>query len=254
MRYFVPDHRLADELSPQSKIEEKLGGMPWGLPSDRWPMCANCGKPLSLLAQLLHHSERLNLGHDGRSLFVFQCNQDPGMCSSWEGGSGANACFVLEPEQLIRGLSPVPEKAVEPDREVRIVNWIEREDGLTAEQAAFFFDEAKWDALEEDQREELFEKSEQCTRLGGVPTWIQSMGEAPQDGWRFVGQLDSDHRFLTPPAPGAKDVRAVKTNPDNPQELTYFCSGPNFGDAGIGYIFLKDAAGVPEGWFFWQCG
>lgn len=254
MRYFVPDLRLAEELSPQSNLEEKLGGIPWGLPAELWPMCGQCGKPQSLLAQFVHHRERLNLGREGRSLFVFLCGQDPGMCSEWEGGGGGNACFVVEPEQLIAGLSSVPPKAVVPDREVRIVGWVERDDGLSKQQVDVFIDQDKWDALEEDQREDLFGKPEQCTRLGSVPTWIQSSSEAPQGGWRFVGQLDSDHRLLTPPAPWAKDVRAVKTNPDNPLDMTYFCTGPNFGDAGIGYIFLKDADGVPEGWFFWQCG
>jgi hypothetical protein len=35
---------------------------------------------------------------------------------------------------------------------------------------------------------------------------------------------------------------------------THWAQGPNFGDGGIGYIFLKQGDGVPEGLFFWQCG
>jgi hypothetical protein len=253
MRYFVPDIRLPSELPPQTHIEDKLGGLPWGLPADRWPMCSQCRKPQSLLAQFRHHSARLDLGREGRCLFVFQCNHDPGMCSSWEGGSGANACFVVEPETLAVGVPAIPNPQPLIERELRIVQWVEREDGLSPAQCEIFFDDSKWGALEEDEREDLFVKAEQCTRLGGVPHWIQSSGEAPADGWRFVGQLDSLHRFLTPPAAPDPGVRAVTAHAQHPKSLTYFCEGPNFGDAGIGYLFLKNAGERPEGWFFWQC-
>jgi hypothetical protein len=30
--------------------------------------------------------------------------------------------------------------------------------------------------------------------------------------------------------------------------------GPNFGDGGIAYLFLKHTDSVPIAWFFWQCG
>jgi hypothetical protein len=100
------------------------------------------------------------------------------------------------------------------EREARIVRWIERDDGLTLAQASVFFDADKWDALGEDMREDLFAKVEQCTKLGGVPHWIQSSGEAPGDNWRFVGQLDSLYRFLTPPKSNEKGLRQVKTDPN----------------------------------------
>ena len=95
MQYFVPDIRLTAELPPQFNLEEKLGGIPWGLPPDRWPACADCGKPQTLLAQFVHHPMRLDLNREGRCLFVFHCTQNPGMCDSWRGGGGANACFVI---------------------------------------------------------------------------------------------------------------------------------------------------------------
>jgi hypothetical protein len=253
MRYFVPEIRLASELPVQACIQDKLGGLPWGLAAGRWPRCSDCGKPQSLLAQFSHDASRLDLGREGRSLFLFQCDNNPGMCSTWKGGSGANACFVLEPEELSAAISELPDRTP-VDHEVRIIQWIEREDGLTSSQTPAFFDDAKWDALDEDMREDLFLKAEPCTRLGGVPHWIQSAGEAPGDGWRFVGQLDSLYRFLTPPKSNEKGLRAVKTDPKQPHLLTHFCDGPNFGDAGIGYIFLKDTGALPQGWFFWQCG
>ena len=92
MRCFVPDIRLAAELPEQTKLEEKFGGVPWGLDEELWPTCADCGKHQSLLAQLVHDDTRLNLGREGRVLLVFQCNHSPGMCETETGGSGANAC------------------------------------------------------------------------------------------------------------------------------------------------------------------
>ncbi len=253
MRYFVPDIRLATELSPQFQLEEKLGGIPWGLRPERWPSCVDCGKSQTLLAQFVHDDIRLNLGRTGRSLFVFHCTHSPGMCDSWKAGGRANACFVVEPEDLLQGVTPLPASAALPEREARIAQWRELEDGLTAEEAQVFFDENKWMALDEGRRDELFTKAPLCTRLGGAPHWIQGSREAPGDEWRFVGQLDSDYRFLTQPALGAEGIRTVKLHKDEPN-LHYVCTGPNFGDAGIGYIFINLDASPPDGLFFWQCG
>jgi hypothetical protein len=164
VQYFVPDIRLTAELPPQFNLEEKLGGIPWGLPPDRWPACADCGKPQTLLAQFVHHPMRLDLNREGRCLFVFHCTQNPGMCDSWRGGGGANACFVIEPEDLLSALTPPPAKAATPEREARIVQWQEREDGVTAEQGAFFFDDERRLDLDEAVREELFPKAS-CQRV-----------------------------------------------------------------------------------------
>ena len=247
MKYFVPDIRLPSELPPQNSVQERLGGVPWGLRSADWPRCSDCGRSQSLLAQLLHDPARLDLGRAGRVLFVFQCNHDPGMCSTWEGGSGANACFVLEPESLSGGPSMQPDDSPAIENEVRIVRWLERDDGLPSSLSASFFDEQKHFALPE----ETIACIPSSTRLGGVPCWIQSPTEAPSDGWRFVGQLDSTYSFLRPPA---TTESWVKADAQQWEGRSHYAIGPNFGDGGIAYLFLRDASPVPEGWFFWQCG
>ena len=66
---------------------------------------------------------------NGVSVTSSRRHHDPGVCSSWEGGSGANACFVTEPEQLTDSLSPTPPDAPPLEREARIVEWLERDDG-----------------------------------------------------------------------------------------------------------------------------
>jgi hypothetical protein len=247
MKYFVPDIRLATDLPPQTSVEDKFGGIPWGLKSDDWPTCSECGRSQSLLSQLIHNPVRLDLGRIGRVLFVFQCNHDPGMCSTWEGGSGANACFVCEPESLIDRLATPPADRPHLEHEVRVVRWLERDDGLPEVLFPSFFDEDKYFSLPE----ETIASVSSSTRLGGVPAWIQSPAETPSGHWRFIGQLDSMHSFFSAPAASASWIWA---DAERWEGRTHCGTGPNFGDGGIAYLFLRNASPVPEGWFFWQCG
>ena len=61
------------------------------------------------------------------------------MCSTWEGGSGSNACFVTEPEDLIAGFSSPPDEEIPLEREARIIEWIERNDGIDPSLASYFY-------------------------------------------------------------------------------------------------------------------
>jgi hypothetical protein len=178
-------------------------------------------------------------------LSVFQCNHDPGMCATWEGGSGANACIVTEPEDLGPRLAALPLDAPPIEREARIVEWLGREDDLDEETAARFFASSEYDELTEAETG----KVTWSTRLGGVPRWVQGPDEAPE-GWRFIGQLDSTYSFLQ--APGVEDA-GVAEDAERWEGRSHYCEGPNFGDGGIAYLFLRTGPGTPEGWFFWQC-
>ncbi|MEO0377192.1 MAG: hypothetical protein AAF329_21790 [Cyanobacteria bacterium P01_A01_bin.17] len=240
-------------MPPQTQPEDKVGGLPWGLPIERYPICRDCGKSQSLLLQLVHHPERLNLGRPGRNLFVFQCNHDAGGCASWEGSSGANACFVLEPEELANHTTPLPKDDPYLEVEARIINWIVGDDGISQEKVTpdgVFCDvsDAELDAVYEQQ------KGYGGTRLGGVPNWVQDHNEAPQPDWKFVGQLYGEYRLFEEPSTSAKDSPRGKTGHIYPRrDGEWGFSGPNLGDAGLGYIFIQLQTGKPEGWFFWQC-
>jgi hypothetical protein len=245
MRYFVPDIRVASELPPQSRPEDKLGGLPWGL-GKRWPTCSHCGKSQSLLAQFLHDPVRLDLGKSGRVLSVFQCNHDPGGCPTWEGGGGANACFVTDSEDIEAGLSPLPTDKPPLEREVRIVTWLERDDGVPESLAVAFFSDETYLALPEAETR----KVSSSTRLGGVPFWLQSADESPRDGWRFVGQLATTYDFFCPPIIVDEGITIDRSRREG---RTHYADGPIFGDGGYAYLFLRPGTEVPEGWFFWQC-
>jgi hypothetical protein len=249
MRYFVPQLAAVPEvyrragwtysgrgavkqLPDQFSLEGKFGGLPWGLPAERWPYCAFCHSPQSLIAQLRHERDRLDLGKTGRVLFVFQCNGDQGRCPTWDMNSGANSCFVLDEEELTEGLSE-PNWYVAPEDHVdrwldenvfeewRVLRWQEKEDGIPASYPGFFgLLHALPEGYDEAQDTKFCSEVFQGTKLGSVPFWLQFPKDPP--GGRFLGQIDSD-----------------------------CCQA--FARGGKGYIFLTGPATAPHGWFLWQC-
>lgn len=242
MKYFVPQVKLSADLPVQHNIEEKFGGYPWGLRQADWPMCKECGAHQTLLAQLAHHPEHLNLGASGRMLFVFQCTDG---CSSWEGGSGCNACFVMDVEELTDSVTPLPQDAPLPEVEVRILGWLEFEDAVQPEQLPAFFDEDQHMELAED----VLDAIPSITKLGGAPVWCQSPNEAPKD-YQFVAQLEESHSIFEKP----QDTEwQGYSEPHMPWKQRWTVGEHNFG-SGSAYIFLRYKPGEkPDGWFFWQC-
>ena len=126
----------------------KIGGIPWGLPSDHWPSC--CGRPQKLLAQLCHEPPMLDLGFPGAVLHLFQCLE---CCGIDEYGRDA---FVIDGAHLGNGLVRVPEYDRSPDLgnaligEFWITGWEEHEDGIPAARLAeFFIEEDLW-ALQDE--------------------------------------------------------------------------------------------------------
>jgi hypothetical protein len=233
VKYFVPELMPDEELPVQSSLEEKFGGLPWGLPSERWPLCGCCGTPQSLLAQVCHRHERLNLGKEGRVLFVFACNDDYSRCPTWDMNSGANSSIVLDEEELTEELTSPAISHVFAEQHLarwldeqvfpvwRVVRWLEKDDGIPESYPGFFgLHRGVPDGHDEQEYEGYWSAVSQETRLGGVPFWIQL--PQPPPGGRFLGQIDSN-----------------------------CCQA--FGDNGIGYIFLTGPASAPRGWFLWQC-
>lgn len=265
MRYYIPDVRVPIERpakptlasvagrlfggrvevhAPAPGSSERLGGVPAGLLPDQWPRCRDCGKSQSLLAQLDHHPDRLDLGREGRVLFIFQCEHDPGMCATWEAFSGANACFVVEPETLVAEETKAPVDAPPVLPHVNILDWVSRDDGIAASFADAFQTEQAYLEVPED----VLSKVTWSTRLGGLPRWLQSADEGPRPAWNFIGQLDGTYSFLSPPKPLPPWINVDK---ERWEGRTHVGIGPNFG-GGLAYLFLKYGDGCPEGCMFWQ--
>jgi hypothetical protein len=167
-------------------------------------------------------------------------------CETWKGDAGTNACFVLEPEELIDALSSLPSDPPAVEREARILDWLDRDDGITISQAAAFSKQSELAKL----REEVVHRALAVTRLGGIPTWLQSAHEAPEDGWRFAGQLHTLFSFYRPPETRGKDIVRDRHRLAG---RTHFGAGLDcFGVDPICYFFLRETETRPEGWFLWQ--
>ena len=117
---FRPVFELGVFLRQRSGREDKLGGLPFGLPANKWPRCRVCGRPQVYIAQF-RASERLRLGRDGRVLFLFQC-PDGCFCEAWDPSTGANCALLLDEDQLTNRPTEVPE-GTEVEPEGIIVGW-----------------------------------------------------------------------------------------------------------------------------------
>jgi hypothetical protein len=262
MRIFKPELRPAVLLPPQATLDDKFGGLPWGLPSDRWPVCVACGQPQSLLAQLRHHPDRLDLGRAGRVLHVFQCADWANTgCNPFKWGAGASACFVLEPEELGAGLTPprgLIGKADDPwawhgHIAARVASWLEGEDSLPADQHDAYFDRKRWWKVPYEVRDAI----DPGAKLGGIPHWgnVGPSDHLPRP-WRLAVQMVDDH-FFSGPAPedflqmtdesGQPLTRSVWESEDG---SGWDCRWANFA-TGIGYVYL-DEANPPAARFTWQ--
>jgi hypothetical protein len=275
MKYFTPKFKLSADLPQQTALKEKVGGLPWGLSLERYPVCSDCGRSQTLIIQLVHHPERLDLGRSGRTLLVFQCTYEPGVCQTWDGSHGANACIILEPEELTSELTTLPSDAPELGIEAQITDWVPADDGIPPENVTP--NGEVWclpddETMDDDAYFDMCYQAYGGTKLGGAPAWVQDQGEAPSPGWRFVAQLDE--QFVLERKPSTTDAvtldliqrnhisvsrRLKEDSASKPRDKwewiedgTWQFTGPNLG-CGLGYIFVQPLKCEPKGWFFWQC-
>ncbi len=216
MKYYIPKLQLGLFSTSQTSIEDKFDGLPWGIPSASWPVCRSCDKTMSLIAQLNHHAERLNLGRSGRSLFIFMCCNPYSQCEwTWDSAEGCNSSFVLEPESLETGITYPPDVA-QPDSaeirfwgnctynqerdpgatiwietEVRVLGWLEQDGSIPESARSDFMSESRYGSLDREYIKSVYNG----TKLGSVPSWVQW----PQNSdWDFIGQFSDYYGFHTP--------------------------------------------------------
>ncbi|MBB5958283.1 hypothetical protein FHS29_004891 [Saccharothrix tamanrassetensis] len=172
----------------------RTGGLPL-LPADvEWPRCAACKGNMQFLARIQQdgtfvdeHGEPTG---DRRVVQVFMCENDPGMCETWEAHSGANAVIVLPPDPA--PVRQAPPEGVTTLAEVSSVRLFETDVEPTEEFSHPY--EAAREAWAEDPGKR---GRDVLGQLGGSPSWLQShraLGcrecAAPL---RFVAQLEEGH-------------------------------------------------------------
>lgn len=169
----------------------KLGGLPWGLPVGLWPVCRECDRPMSHLAQL-PAADAIAIGED-EVLFVFKCEWDS-VCSFWEADGGANFVFTVARSSLGDDPTPVPTEA--PDgppavlRELAIEGWRAGDDGAPTELEDAFYDYERHRVLPAEIAHPHDWASAWRTKAGGAPYWTANGVPETLPG-RLLLQLDT---------------------------------------------------------------
>lgn len=270
MRFYLPKFEIATLQPPQKKFRSKFGGLPWGLPVDRWSLCQECGKPMSLLAQLSHDPPALDFGGPDHVLHLFQCQE----CFGYDAGEGNDAVFVPV-KDLGRGLSEPPAPLDLLVGELWIKGWTKQDDGLDPALYKQIFDQKKWIQLPEDVVESMFE-SRWRTKMGGLPYWTGNGPlHKPRRGYEFLFQLDDAIQFegklpspdevggmviVDKPA-GKQDYRQPKPQDkkrnapwhlQSAQRGSFVASITNLGTDGTAYVFINRQSKPPKVYWFWN--
>ena len=251
MDYYIPDIVKQDEAKDQMTVGQ-FGGMPIAFPAERWPHCSACEGAMSFIAQFDHHPPALDLGANGRTLYIFMCQQDPGMCEDWDADGGANACLLLDQDEQQNGAVYDIDAPTTGDA-VPIHAWLRRASQLTEQEAHILAHQDYPANMSEDTLSDLWKKKiDGNTHMGGIPDWIQSADEGYRPGWEFVGQIESGLQYLK------QDDRRDITDPLHVDEAASFQVDKfNFG-GGAAYLFAErgheHSGERPIFHFFWQCG
>ncbi|AUT49855.1 hypothetical protein [Achromobacter sp. AONIH1] len=210
-------------------LAHKLGGLPWGLPVARWPLCAECGRPMSHLLQAPgpaadEASPALPLQAD-EVLYAFKCEWDS-ICSFWEEDGGANAVFTVPRAELADGPTAPPAHAEDGAPEILpelvVADWRIADDGAPAELESAFYDYGLHDGLPDEIAHPHDWASEWRTKFGGVPYWTANGAQGVPAG-RLLLQIDN----------------WVQLEDGGGAEVANFCSD------GTAYIFVDRSRKAP---------
>lgn len=203
MKFFRPHFKIATLAGDQDRLINKIGGLPWGFPIDRWPTC--CGHPQRLLAQLRHERPMLDLGSPGAVLHLFQCLE---CCGVDDCGRGV---VLLHESDLGHGLVKIEGYDVKPELgesqigELWIDGWEERDDGIPSARLQEFFDEKKLWKLQDELSEIDWFAGQERTKFVGSPRWTGNGPSFEPPPFEFLFQLDS-YLFLDGPPPQPNEV------------------------------------------------
>lgn len=235
MQIWVPRWSITPP-APGAAPASWFGGLPTGLPADRWPVCGECDAPLTPLLQIAAGPwvPRIPADH---VLLVFTC-EGPDVCSFWDPDEIANRCMIVARDELT---DSGPPPASVTDGRTRILprlwvrEWVPSEDGVTPEQALAVDDRAQfWDLPEEISLPHGFD-SAWLTKAGGAPYWTAN-GPSPEPPHprQLLLQIDTWLAVVEPP----QDVADYLGDADTFVEVSGSTIGAaNFCSDGIGYVF-----------------
>lgn len=248
---YKPIFEMGIFRTQRSGREDKLGGLPFGLPAIEWPSCRVCGRPQGYIAQF-HASDHLQLGQEGRALFLFQC-PDGALCGSWDASTGANCALLVDEDQLTARSTDAPEDTpTEP--EAIIVGWEPAEPG----RGTYLGGEPTYGPNHNDRGERgrfLLQLKDHVTFKGPAPTPDQT-GAQHLHYWGGPYGLDNVRVEESPNprqhfGPGQADVpgRPFQISIHENGEWGFGFEGGGFG-GGNAYVFMDDEN--DRAFYFWE--
>jgi len=223
-RYNISFYSLSDSDAPLTKF----GGQPSWIGEPKWPLSKELGTPMRFICQIELPVDIFPSGQ-GKVAYIFMTDDEEYVDGTWEAYGGENAVIIQDGGVCDVNIQPLEsgltlQNYVEVQGSDRLqpvdveygVNLVKSEDPNFISKGDLF------DRPEEYQ--EKYGSSIEGNKIGGTPGFLQG-DEFPNEdqNWKLLLQLESC---------------------DQPFTI-------NFGDAGIGYIFVTDDCN--EGRFLWQC-
>jgi uncharacterized protein YwqG len=205
----------------------KFGGQPVWVGEPQWPLSKSTGNPMRFICQIAIDPAHFSIT-SARMAYLFMTDEEDYVDGTWEPDGGENA-VVLQPGEIMPPIRPLTEgptlyrmvqkahgQALVPETcEFSVVLKMGEDPDFVDEPARAEWDKAKADA---------YASALDGNKIGGSPIYLQNT-EFPGPGqWNLLLQLNSVN-------------------------LPFHV---NFGDAGIGYLFLSENGQTAK--FLWQCG
>ena len=250
--YIKPIVQLGIFHTDRTGREDKFGGLAFGFPAQRWPVCSGCGCPQNFIAQF-RHSEHVNLGQTGRTLYLFQC-PDGAVCGDWDYRIGANAAVLVDEAEQTGTETPSPQNAqIEPEGVV--IGW------QSVEPSQWISYAGDVPSFGDCHEETAMPPGRFLLQLVGTLEPIGPAPSASETGAEHLhywgGQFGQDHmRTEAPPAERSfygQWSRGQASYPGRPSQVVvrengeWFVEWANFGE-GTAYVYLDDEG--PNAFFF----
>lgn len=213
------------ESKQATSVDFFFGGEPFGLPREQWPLSKSNRQPMQFICQLPFGPDKFPGTAESVAYIFMSVGEDEE--ATWDPDSGENAVVIVPRNQTTGSVTHG-----EAPRLCRYVKkwWRSRlssevcvyATGLEIAQDPEFLSRDVLMNLSEDQIEQYYAKIE-GNKVGGVPRFIQDDELPFSEAWSLLMQLDST-------------------------TVPFYI---NFGDCGIGYVFLNHDGSQAK--FLWQC-
>jgi hypothetical protein len=211
--------------SAVQELKTKFGGQPVWLDTPAWPISRIYDEPMQFICQIAIDPA---LFPDSQAQMAYIFMTDEGDGDTWDPESGENA-VILQPGEphvpvIVSATGPTLDCMSEIAGQPQVCEFAVT---LSAGEDPDFISEDSWlDIEDEEERERLhtpYVATLEGNKIGGTPLFLQNDEFPDGESWNLLLQLDSTIV---------------------PFEI-------NFGDAGIGYVFLSPDGRIAK--MLWQC-